>query len=187
MADEFGVTAWGRAWLRTIEKTAAIGPNPALPTARGLARSGAVTFGEISTGTVAAEVTAKGRTSTVHIAVPRWSASDVDGVRELLHTDEAASRTAITGELADGIVTELNSRGIAVAVDLVECVSTCTCTSRRTPCTHQLATVYALVGRIDEEPALALTLRSTKPTSPTASEPEWIPLCEIDVEAFYEN
>lgn len=44
MAAEFGATAWGRAWLRTIESTATAAPNAQLPQARSLARGGAVTL-----------------------------------------------------------------------------------------------------------------------------------------------
>ncbi|WP_258537537.1 MULTISPECIES: hypothetical protein [unclassified Rhodococcus (in: high G+C Gram-positive bacteria)] len=77
MANEFGVTAWGRAWLRTVERTAASGPNPSLPTARTLARNGSVEFTVVSSGTVVAEVSTKAKTSSVTISVPLWTKSEI--------------------------------------------------------------------------------------------------------------
>ncbi|XGU19810.1 hypothetical protein ACETU7_35480 [Rhodococcus sp. 3Y1] len=86
MANEFGVTAWGRAWLRTVERTAASGPNPSLPTARTLARNGSVEFTVVSSGTVVAEVSTKAKTSSVTIGVPLWTKSEIAAVKSLLRS-----------------------------------------------------------------------------------------------------
>lgn len=190
MANEFGVTAWGRAWLRTVEQTAASGPNPSLPTARTLARNGSVEF-TVSSGTVVAEVSTKAKTSSVTIGIPLWTKSEIAAVKNLLRSAGKANRSVSTGELPDSIVTELQARNIAVAVDLSECTASCNCSGRRSPCVHHLAAIYALAGRIDEEPVLAVTLRSApdkagKKSASTQS-PEWIPLSDIDIRSFYGN
>ncbi|MFE4501352.1 hypothetical protein ACFRFQ_15960 [Rhodococcus sp. NPDC056743] len=189
MAAEFGVTAWGRVWLRTIEQTSTSGRNPSLPTARTLARGGGVTFTDISAGTLAAQVTAKGKTSTVVVSVPLWDKKQSDIVARLIRASGTTNRSVSTGELPDSVVADLRARDITVAVDLSECSATCDCSSRRTPCVHHLAAIYALSGRIDEEPALAVTLRTKqgrKRNSTTKKERgEWIPLREIDVATFY--
>ncbi|MFC8933486.1 hypothetical protein ACFT1A_15535 [Rhodococcus sp. NPDC057135] len=189
MANEFGVTAWGRAWLRTVERTAASGPNPSLPTARTLARNGSVEFTAVSSGTVVAEVSTKAKTSSVTIGVPLWTKSEIAAVKSLLRSAGKANRSVCTGELPDSVVTELQARNIAVAVDLSECTASCNCSGRRSPCVHHLAAIYALAGRIDEEPVLAVTLRSApdkagKKSASTQS-PEWIPLSDIDIRSFY--
>ncbi|QXW04080.1 SWIM zinc finger family protein [Rhodococcus globerulus] len=189
MATEFGVTAWGRVWLRTVEQTSTSGRNPALPTARTLARNGGVTFTDISAGTVSAQVTAKGKTSTVVVTVPLWDKTQSDTAARMIRALGTTNRSVSTGELPDSVVADLQARDITVAVNLSECTATCDCSSRRTPCVHHLAAIYALAGRIDEEPALAVTLRTkqAKRRNSAAKKPqgEWIPLREIDVGSFY--
>lgn len=188
MAHEFGVTAWGRAWLRTVERTSASRPNPSLPTARTLARTGAVVL-EISSGAVTAEVSARGKTSRVLVSVPLWSRADADAVADLLAPGGAVDRAVSTGELPDSVVTELRERHVSVAVDVADCTATCSCAGRRSPCVHHLAAVYALAGRIDEEPGLAVTVRSAPAVADSSDRsrpaPEWIALNEIDATTFY--
>ncbi|AQA25212.1 putative sWIM Zn-finger [Rhodococcus sp. MTM3W5.2] len=189
-AAEFGATAWGRAWLRTIESTAASAPNAQLPQARRIARGGAVTFTGVSVGRVDAEVAAKQKAHAVTIEVPRWDDAALARVREVLGSAGLGDAGA-SGDLPDAPVAELQGAGIAVAATPAECGATCTCTSRRTPCLHHLATVYALVQLIDEEPALAVRLRSDDsvavvsagPGSP--ERPDWITLSEVDPASFY--
>ncbi|WP_092801465.1 hypothetical protein [Rhodococcus globerulus] len=189
MATEFGVTAWGRVWLRTVEQTSTSGRNPALPTARTLARNGGVTFTDISAGTVSAQVTAKGKTSTVVVTVPLWDKTQSDTAARMIRAVGTKNRSVSTGELPDSVVADLQALDITVAVGLSECTATCDCSSRRTPCVHHLAAIYALAGRIDEEPALAVTLRTkqAKRRNSVAKklQAEWIPLREINVESFY--
>ncbi|MFC7448842.1 hypothetical protein [Rhodococcus daqingensis] len=190
MAAEFGATAWGRAWLRTIESTAAAAPNTQLPQARSLARGGAVTFTDVSAGRIGAEVVARQNTYAVAIAVPRWDDATRARVRALL---DAAGRVggAASGDLPDAVVAELLSAGIAVAAQPAECGVSCTCTGRRSPCLHHLATVYALVQQIDEEPALAVRLRSDDSHAGGSADPgapgrqDWVPLSEVDPATFY--
>lgn len=188
MATEFGVTAWGRAWLRTIERIVGT-PLPGLGTARSHARNNTVVLTDISAGNIAAEVTVRGTVSTVTIAVPLWEKEQLDAVTRALRAVGTKSRSAPTGELPDSVVADLRSQDIAIAADLSECSATCDCTGKRTPCVHHLATIYALAGRIDEEPALAVTLRSNPRKTRVAvgaEQPgEWIPLHKIDASRFY--
>jgi uncharacterized Zn finger protein len=189
-AAEFGATAWGRAWLRTIESTAASAPNALLPEARRLARGGVVNVTGVSAGRVCAEVAARQKSHAVTIEVPRWDDAALARVGEVLgaagHGDGGAS-----GDLPDAPVAELQGAGIAVAATPAECSSTCACTSRRTPCLHHLATVYALVQLIDEEPALAVRLRSDDSVAVGSAgpgsrqRPDWIALSEVDPASFY--
>jgi len=81
MANEFGVTAWGRAWLRTVERTAASGPNPSLPTARTLARNGSVEFTVVSSGTVVPQVSTRAKPSSVTVGLPPWTKSESGAVK----------------------------------------------------------------------------------------------------------
>lgn len=188
MAAEFGVTAWGRAWLRTVERVVAK-PIPGLSAARSLARNNAVVFTDISAGNIAAKVTAKGAVSSVKIVVPLWNAKQFDSVTRALQRAGTTSQSVSTGELPDSVVPALSSIGIGVAPDLSDCAATCDCTGKRVPCVHHLATIYALANKLDEEPALAMTLRSKpRKTRAAASTPAlvgWILLREIDASTFY--
>ncbi len=62
---------------------------------------------------------------------------------------------------------------------------TCPCRERAEPCLHGLATWYALVQRIDQEPALAFQLRGFD-LEPERGQ-EWLALDSIDPELFFEG
>ncbi|SEL14433.1 hypothetical protein [Rhodococcus maanshanensis] len=189
-AAEFGATAWGRVWLRTIESTAASAPNAQLPHARRLARGGAVTLTDVSAGRVDAEVVVKQKSYAITVDVPRWDADALVRVREVLG-GAGLSDGGASGDLPDALVAQLQGAGIVVAATPAECGATCACTGRRAPCLHHLATVYALVQLIDEEPALAVRLRSDGSVAVGSAGPgsrgrrDWIALAEVDPESFY--
>ncbi|MFG1785642.1 hypothetical protein ACGFIU_24685 [Rhodococcus oryzae] len=189
-AAEFGATAWGRAWLRTIESMAASAPNAQLPQARSLAKGGAVSVTGVSAGRVCAEVVARQKSHAVTIEVPRWDDAALAQVREMLGAAGLGDAGA-SGDLPDALAAEVQGAGIAVAATPAECGATCACTSRRTPCLHHLATVYALVQLIDEEPALAVRLRSNDSVTVGSAGPgslehsDWITLSEVDPASFY--
>lgn len=188
MAAEFGLTAWARAWLRTIERTA---PKPKLSTARTLARTNTVALTRLASGSIAANFTVKSTIFTVAIDVPLWTEKELDSVTRALERAGAAGRSAPIGELPDSVVPVLKSIGIGVAPELVDCTATCKCSAKLPPCVHHLATIYALANKLDEEPALALTLRS-KPrrahaATATPEKRSWVPLHEIDASTFYEK
>ncbi|MFC4606094.1 hypothetical protein [Rhodococcus kronopolitis] len=188
MSAEFGVTAWGRAWLRTVESTTVSAPNPALPQARSLARNGAVHLATVGAGRVLAEVTVRGKVFPVTVQVPVWTRKDAGTVRRLLGRAGAQDRRVSAGELPDGLVAELLAKDIAVAPVIAECTATCGCTGRRSPCVHHLAVLYGLVRRVDEEPAVAVALRENGARSTTVAanpESDWLALTEIAADGFY--
>lgn len=188
MGAKFGVTAWGRTWLRTIEPTATTAPNPALPQARRLAARGAVTIISVAGGAIRAEVTARGRTFPLAIDIPLWRRGEVTVVRKILSSAGAGDRRMAAGEFPDAIVAELQDKGISVAVEIPDCAVTCGCTGRRRPCVHHLAVLYNLTQRIDEEPALAVTLREKRADgirSARQGNADRILLTEMDAASYY--
>lgn len=190
MGTEFGVTAWGRAWLRTVESTAASAPNPSLPQARSLARNGAVHLTEVGAGRILAEVTVRGRIFPVAVEVPVWTKKDAGTVRRLLDRAGAGDRRVTAGELPDALVADLLAKDIVVAPPIAECTATCRCTGRRSPCVHHLAVLYGLAQRVDEEPAVAVVLRERRRTGRNSAaaacpEPDWIALTGVDAAGFY--
>ncbi|WP_024794391.1 hypothetical protein [Tomitella biformata] len=191
MTAEFGVTAWGRAWLRTIESVSVGAPNPALPQARSLARNGAVGLAEVLAGRIQGKVLAKGREFSVVITVPTWTAAQAGRVRAALEQAGAQDRRIGSGEFPDELVARLQDQDVAVASGVEDCVASCPCTGRRRPCVHHLAAIYCLVQRIDEVPSLAVRLRDLQadaadfdgPGQPAAA--EWLPLTALDPDGFY--
>lgn len=176
---EFGATPWGRAWLRTVESTAMTAPNSLLPKARSLARNNAVWALTIETGHIRAEVQA----FSVHIGLSEWDAATRAEV-ERLHAEAMANSAGLgPGDLPDALADALERNGIAFAVPAEDQVVRCSCPARRARCVHVLATLYALVQRIDEYPSLALDLR--RPTPAATDDPDWTELSTLDVATFY--
>jgi uncharacterized Zn finger protein len=175
---EFGATAWGRAWVRTIERTDRP-PNPLLPKARSLARNQAVTL-SVTPGRVDADVVDRGAAHRVRIDVPRWPEPTRAEAARLVA--DAGHRGLATGDLPDAIEAQLRGRGIATAATPEADTSGCDCRTRRRPCVHVLAAVYALAQLVDERPALAVELRSVEVAAPSS---EWIPVTHLHATAFY--
>ncbi|RDI62709.1 SWIM zinc finger family protein [Nocardia pseudobrasiliensis] len=182
--SEFGATRWGRAWIRTVEKTTASVPNPALPRARSVARNQGATL-TVEVGMVTAKVVVSGSEFTVTIELPLWSEETKKDAERLIAKSLAANPGLAAGDLPDGLEADFAAAGIAVAVPLDEQISTCDCRTRKRPCVHILATLYALSLRVDERPRLAVELRTDSATVAEQADPDWIPLTELDAAAFY--
>lgn len=184
MPVEFGATPWGRVWLRAVEPTAVSAPNPALPKGRSLARNSAVTLA-LEPGRVTGEVSAGKAAQHVRIDLALLSGREREDTERLRDKALAEHRGLAPGDLPDELEGGLRELGIDLAVPVNEQEATCDCRSRQRPCAHILATLYALVQRVDERPALALELRLPGGTEPEPASPDWIPLTELDAAAFY--
>lgn len=184
MPPEFGATPWGRSWTRTVETTAASGPNPLLPKARSIARNHCATL-TTEVGVVTAKVVASGSEFHVRIELPPWSEATKKDAERLIAKSLAANPGLAAGDLPDGLEAEFTAAGIAFAVPVGEQVSTCDCRTRKRPCAHILATLYALAMRVDERPLLAVELRMDSAAAAEDPDPDWIALSELDPAAFY--
>lgn len=189
MGVKYGVTAWGRAWLRTVESTAASSSNSLLPQARLLVSKGSVTLTAVHAGRIRAEVTVRGKVVPVEIAIPLWSGRESAAVRAVVTRAGVEDRRVAVGEIPDSVVAELTAKSISLTGAPAAYTTTCACTGRKRPCLHHLAAIYQLVAQIDEVPALAITLRDKQ--SPTtwraaaAAGADLIPLSQIDTAGFY--
>lgn len=182
MTREFGATAWGRAWLKMIEPILITGPpDHDLPRARALARR-AIEGLTIEANRVTARLTERGHEHTITLNIPIWNREEQNVVTRTI--GQAASSRS--GDLPDHLVTELSSVGVRIAppTDAITTTSDTGEASRR----HVLAIRYALVQMIDEEPELAIRLRTpSEPASKTKSlTPDGLlPLTAIDPRTFY--
>ncbi len=182
MTQEFGATAWGHAWLRRIEPITITGaPDSGLPRARALARRG-VTDLVVESGRITARITDRAREHGITLDVPAWSPREQSTVARMVG-DLGTSRS---GDLPDELVPELASAGVRLAprIDDITATSDVGRVSRR----HVLATCYALVQRIDEQPVLAIHLRTPQEMSARRQDPKHtglLALTDIDPTTFY--
>nr|WP_296773991.1 hypothetical protein [Rhodococcus sp. (in: high G+C Gram-positive bacteria)] len=174
MTDEFGVTAWGREWIRLAQPTSITRPNPAVPRARSLARNDGVGDLVLTAGSVTASFEGR-KISHVTLTCPLWDARQSAAAAEVVG--------AAGGDLPDALHAELLERGVPVAPSADDVAPTCDCAQRTRPCVHILATYFEVARRLDENPRLALALRGFDPGY--GSTAVRIPLADIDPATFY--
>jgi uncharacterized Zn finger protein len=172
----FGVTAWGRDWVRLAQPTSVTRPNPAAPRARFLAGADRVHEVELGPGRIRARVR-DGDVHEVTVEFPTWGTSDADVVRAAL------PGTAST-DLADDVHAALTRLGLPPAPDPATLRAQCSCRRRARPCPHLLAVYYHVACRLDEQPRAALTLRGL-PATATARVTARIPVRLLDPAEFY--
>lgn len=183
MNTEFGITAWGRGWLRVAEPTTIQVPDSRLPRARALARRGHVRDLAVVPGQVRATVD-DGRSYAVEIKVPCWTDEQRAIARHIVNEHHTAP--SAIGELPDELDAALRSAGLPAAPrPPYTLTGDCTCT-RPKPCLHMIATCFALIQAIDEHPFLALTLRGLDLPQHHES-PLRIPLSQLRTTDFYEK
>lgn len=177
MTVEFGSTAWGRAWLSRIQPVLTAALDRDLPRARNLARrtGGLTIHGNQVTGTVAD----RGRRHVITLTIPTWSNDEHRAAARLLNGSERA------GDIPDELVDELASAGVTIAPEIGTISVTADVDSPKRPLI--LALCYALVQRVDEEPTLAVRLRTPPDAKAMENElPTRIALTEIDPATFYD-
>ncbi|WP_306370528.1 hypothetical protein [Nocardiopsis sp. CC223A] len=170
MTREFGVTAFGRAWLRRIEPVTVTGVDRDLVRARSLARRG-VGDPVVDGSRVRATVTERGREHAVALAVPAWDA------RERALADRALAGHD-PGDPSDEAAAALAAAGVGIAPDPAELAP-----GSEVRRAHLLAVCYRLVRCIDEDPRLAIALRAPDGRGPR--DPDLIPLAEVGTAGFY--
>lgn len=152
-------------------------PDPMLPRARSLARSERVRDLELTPGEVTASVHDRGE-HRVRITTPRWDDAGLATARRLL-----AGR-GDSADLPDSTHAALRNAGLAPAPAAATLTTTCSCTGRRKPCLHLVATYFELARRLDERPHLVLALRGLTDAA-AARDTARIPLCLLDPATFY--
>lgn len=177
---EFGATAWGRAWLRTLERTSGV-PNPQLPKARSLARNQQATLA-LAFDNITATVVDSATTHHVVIPITRWSEAE-QAAADLLLADTHTQ--SVVGDLPDQLIGTLTNATVSIAISMSDLTGSCTCRSRTKPCAHILATLYGLILLIDERPVTAIEIRTNSLQIDRATDPGWMPLTAIRAENFY--
>lgn len=174
---EFGMTHWGRAWLRVVERISSA-PNPKLPGARRLAR-GLDDAMRIESGLITAVID----TNSVKIKVPLWSENELATVEERLSSSNVR---AADGDLPDALAEDVKESGVEIACELDRLQVTCSCRSRVDRCAHVFAAIYGAVLAIDQQPTRAVDVRSPRRESGrTLIDSDWIALEDVDGGHFF--
>lgn len=184
---EFGATTWGRAWLRLAEPVGVTGIDTRLPRARSMARRGEVLRLVVTPGRVTAAVLARGREHPVELRIPVWAEEQRGEVDRYLRDHPVAATALDGGDAPDELAAGLLDGGVDAAPHPETLGIECPCRESRRPCVHVLATYYAVVQRIDEEPALALAVRgfARSPAEPEQADGGSIPIDALDPNDFF--
>jgi uncharacterized Zn finger protein len=175
MTELFGVTPWGRDWVRLAQPTAIARPNPALPKARSLARNDRVEELNLTLGGITATVTDKA-VRRVRLGLAPWTAAQLAEAQEMLKACPEA-------DLPDSLHAEMSRRGLAPVPRVDELTTECDCPQRARPCVHTLAVFFEVARRVDESPRLSLVPRGVDGARGTAG--SHIRLSDIERSTFY--
>lgn len=187
MIAEFGATPWGRAWLGLAERSVST-IDTRLPVARRLSRRGAVSRLDLAPGRVTGTVT-HGKHQEVCLAFPTWTRKQRATATTLIGAHPLASRFLTFGEAPDDLAANLAAAGVPIAPRPGQVTVDCSCNELRKPCLHALVCCYALVQRLDEEPALTLSVQGHLLTPPgeAMTFEAWIPLDGISAATFFQS
>ncbi|MDI2129038.1 SWIM zinc finger family protein [Yinghuangia seranimata] len=179
--NDFGYTAWGKAWVRLAEPLSQTRPDPHLPRARRLARDGHVQVAVEGTTVRAAIQHGRNRlTADIEVApMPKEELAEIS--RRL-----SGGQPALTDELYRAIV----AAGHPPAPKLARVE--CSCPTSAPRCVHVLAVYYEMARRIDDDPRIALSVRgffrapqgTTDVSTPVAPQ-RWIALSALDPADYF--
>jgi len=156
--DVFGLTPWGKAFIRAIEK---LGDPGRLGRGRSYAANGKVTKLTIASGSVHARVRGSYQPYyTVQIEFPPFTRAEKDAITVLLAEDPLALARLNAGELPEGLLDRLEKAGIALFPARWEDMRRhCTCPDWGDPCKHQAAVYYVIAQELDRDPGALFRLR----------------------------
>lgn len=155
----FGATWWGRAWIDALEQRARLDPNR-LPRGRTYARTGAVGPLQVGPGEVRAMVQGtRAQPYTVHLRVRELSGAEWDRAIAAIAARAAHAAALLDGELAPGIVEDLEQARISLLPSAGELGTACTCPDWANPCKHAAAVCYLVADCMDADPFTILVLR----------------------------
>jgi len=147
----FARTWWGRAFIEAIEQVADAGR---LTRGRTYARSGQVVNYHIEPGLVTAEVQgSQPRPFTAQLTLRQLREDRLDEVLDLIRDTPGMLAQIASGTLAK----ELGP--LLLPATASELDFACSCPDAGWPCKHVAAVCYIISERLDEEPAVMLTLR----------------------------
>ncbi|MFR9651901.1 MAG: DEAD/DEAH box helicase [Rikenellaceae bacterium] len=159
MAQKFGNTWWGEAWLCSLDN---IDYSNRLPRGATLARNGSVKSINIKGNSIAATVQGSRRTPyRVNIIIPPFFEDDIKRlVSELLKHPIIISRL-LNRQLDPSIMEIASNCGLKIFPrGWTDFKMQCSCPDWAVPCKHLAATIYMISREIDNNPFLAFEIHN---------------------------
>lgn len=159
MAEQFGHTWWGRAWVDALEQRARLDPNR-LARGRTYARQDRVTSLALEPGVVVASVRGSRRLNyRTHLAVRTYG--DDEWARVIAVVAGRAGHTAalLDGDLEPGVVDDAREAGVDLLPSAGDLRPRCSCPDDASPCKHAAAVAYLVAEALDDDPFVLFALR----------------------------
>ncbi len=159
MAEQFGHTWWGRAWVDALEQRAALDPNR-LPRGRTYARQDRVTSLTLEPGMVVASVRGSRRLNyRTHIGVRTYG--DDEWAKVVATIADKAGHTAalLDGDLEPGVVDDAREAGVELLPTKGDLKPRCSCPDAAHTCKHAAAVAYLVAEALDDDPFQLFALR----------------------------
>lgn len=178
MSAEFARTNAAKAWLRRVETLHAGRPDPALITARRIARNSPHDVA-IAGHAVHVILSDRHQHHQLTLTIPSWTLAETEVVDKLLGRYPGTE----LDDLPIEFVAALRDHHVELAPHLAEVRLSPSTAPRRLA----LAAFYKLIQRVDEDPRQALTLRIPEQARhPAAPAPvTWIPLSDLDPNRYF--
>ncbi|MFI3262110.1 MAG: SWIM zinc finger family protein, partial [Rikenellaceae bacterium] len=159
MAQKFGNTWWGQAWLQSLDN---IDYSNRLPRGATLARNGSVKSINIRGNSISATVQGSRRTPyRVNIIIPPFFEEDIERlVTELLNHPIIISRL-LNRQLDPSIMEIASNCGLKIFPrQWTDFKMQCSCPDWAVPCKHLAAVIYMISREIDNNPFLAFEIHN---------------------------
>lgn len=159
MAEQFGHTWWGKAWVEALEERAALDPGR-LARGRTYARQDRVTSLTLEPGLVAASVRGSQRLNyRTHIEVRTYD--DTEWAKVVATIARRAGHTAavLDGELEPGVVDDAREAGVELLPARGDLRPRCSCPDSAGTCKHVAAVAYLVAEVLDDDPFQLFALR----------------------------
>lgn len=157
--NRFGVTWWGKRWLRTLEQLGLSYPDNRMSRGRTLVSREAVDLMNIETGELSAWVDQPRKSFGVTVRIEPYT----DQQWRVFDT-VIASRLGNLADLLDdrlptGVDRQLEPHGLSLFPADDEIDTTCPCSDRTKVCVHVIAVQHAFAVIFDDDPYLLPLLR----------------------------
>ena len=159
MAQRFGLTWWGRAWVEALEQRSGT-DRARLQRGQGYAAGDRVESIQVDAGTVAASVRGSRRLSyRTHLRVRVFDDADWDRLIEAVAREAGRTAAILDGDLDPDLVEHARDLGLDLLPAPGDLRTSCSCPDHGDPCKHAAAVCYVMAEALDDDPFLLFTLR----------------------------
>lgn len=159
MAEQFGHTWWGRAWVDALERRARLDPNR-LPRGRTYARQDRVTSLTLEAGQIVASVRGSARLRyRTHVGIRTYGDDEWASVVAAIAARAGHTAALLDGDLEPGVVDDAREAGVELLPSPGDLTPRCSCPDSAVPCKHAAAVCYLVAEALDDDPFLVFVLR----------------------------